>query len=79
MAAFILRALDHADDLPPYQGYFSDVPQGQWFTGYVEHLFEQRITGGCATNPLRYCPSNAVSRAEMAAFIVRAWNLPLPP
>lgn len=78
-AAFLLRGIDHADHLPLYQGYFSDVPGGRWFTGYVESLFEHGITAGCATSPLRYCPGREVTRAEMAVFIVRSWNLPLPP
>ena len=31
------------------------------------------ITGGCATGPLRYCPSDPVTRAQMATFIERAF------
>ena len=71
MAAFLLRAMGHADHLPSYQNYFSDVPSGVWFTGFVEHLFEHGVTGGCATSPLRYCPNDSVSRAQMAAFLLR--------
>ena len=71
MAAFLLRAMGHADHLPTFQGYFSDVPSGLWFTGFVEHLFEHGVTAGCATSPLRYCPNDSVSRAEMAAFLLR--------
>ncbi len=78
MAAFLLRGIDHADHLPAYQGYFSDVPSGLWFTGFVEHLSVHGITGGCSASPPLYCPLNAVTRAQMAAFIVRAWELPLP-
>ena len=71
MAAFVLRAMDHADHLPAYQAYFSDVPSGLWYTGFVEHLFEHGVTGGCATDPLRYCPNDSVSRALMAVFLLR--------
>ena len=74
MAAFLLRAMGHghADHLPAYQGYFSDVPSGLWFTGFAEHLFEHGVTTGCATSPLPYCPNDSVSRAAMAAFLLRA-------
>src|SRR4030095_12490263 len=30
------------------------------------------ITGGCATNPLRYCPNQSVTRGQMAVLLMRA-------
>ncbi len=46
----------------------------------VERLFELDITSGCSAGPPPlYCPNKTVSGAEMAAFIARAWRLPLPP
>ena len=30
------------------------------------------ITAGCATVPLRYCPNQSVTRAQMATFLHRA-------
>ncbi|TAK34319.1 MAG: hypothetical protein EPO21_10250 [Chloroflexota bacterium] len=76
MAAFILRALGDADPahLPAYRGLFADVPSGAWYARYVEHLYDHGITAGCAAGPLRYCPDAAVTRAEMAAFVLRALN-----
>jgi hypothetical protein len=72
MAAFITRALGEDSNLPTYQGYFSDVPAGAWYTGYVERLSQLEITAGCSDDPLLYCPNDEVSRAQMAVFIVRA-------
>jgi hypothetical protein len=72
MAAFLLRGTGEADNLPVYQGLFSDVPAGLWYTPYTERLYQLAITTGCLVNPLGYCPSATVSRAEMAAFILRA-------
>ena len=72
MAAFLLRAIGETANLPTYQGYFSDVPAGQWYTGNAERLYQLALTTGCAQNPLRYCPSDTVTRAQMAAFILRA-------
>ncbi len=74
MAAFILRAIDHDGHLPPYQGYFADVPSDAWYTGYVEHLAEHAITLGCSGG--NYCPNDPVTRAEMASFLDRALGLP---
>ena len=33
------------------------------------------VTGGCATSPLRYCPDSAVTRGQMAAFLVKTFSL----
>lgn len=78
MAVFILRALGEAEHLPGYNGYFADVSETAWFRGYVEHFFEHGITTGCAITPRRYCPSAPVTRREMAVFLQRSWNLPIP-
>jgi murein DD-endopeptidase MepM/ murein hydrolase activator NlpD len=80
MAAFLLRMLEpepEGEELShSYHGYFDDVYAAEWYAAYVERLFEQAITRGCATDPLRYCPAQDVTRAEMAAFLVRALQLP---
>ena len=70
-AAFVVRAAGEEGKLPPYRGYFADVPRGSWFTPYVERLYELGLTKGCGTDPLRYCPSEAIDRAEMGVFLVR--------
>lgn len=69
MAVFLIRALGEEGNVPTYQGYFSDVPPGLWYTGAVERLFELNITEGFGDGT--YKPSNLVTRAEMAAFLLR--------
>ncbi|MDJ0925258.1 MAG: S-layer homology domain-containing protein [Acidimicrobiia bacterium] len=59
---------------------FVDVPSGHLFYDEIEWLAETGITRGC--NPPindRYCPDNNVTRGQMAAFLVRALNLPAGP
>ncbi|HEX2766203.1 MAG TPA: S-layer homology domain-containing protein [Candidatus Limnocylindria bacterium] len=70
MASFLVRALD----LPPAsQDYF-------WDDGASAHepdinaVAEAGITGGCGDG--RYCPGQAVTRAEMATFLSRALSIP---
>ena len=75
MSVFLLRAIGHAGHLPPYRGIFADVPASHPFARYIEHLYDHGVTAGCATNPLRYCPGSAVTRAQMAIFIVKAFGL----
>ena len=70
MAVLLLRAMGHGGHLPSYQGYFSDVPSGMWYTGYVEHLKQHGVTSGYDDGTFR--PGASVSRAEAAVFIIRA-------
>ncbi len=61
-------------DLPP-GGSFAD-DNGNVHEGYIEAIAEAGITKGC--NPplnTEYCPSNPVTRGQMAAFLVRALGL----
>ena len=51
---------------------FADVTATHPLWRYVEGFFRQGITTGCATNPMRYCPAQQVTRAQMAVFIMRA-------
>jgi hypothetical protein len=72
MAAFLIRAVGEDVSSMTYHGYFADVPAGQWFTPYVERAFELGITTGYADHTFH--PDSSVSRAEMAAFLVRAFD-----
>lgn len=72
MAAFLIRAMGLEGQFVPYQGTFSDVPQGQWYTPYVETLAATGVTTGYQDGTYR--PGASVSRAEMAVFLVRAFS-----
>lgn len=73
MAVFILRGIHGGSYQPPAAaGLFADVPFVQPFAGWVEQLAREGITGGCATNPMQYCPDAGVTRGQMAVFILRA-------
>ena len=78
MAIFLLRTKHGSSYTPPGAvGVFSDVPIGYWAASWIEELYGEGITGGCGSNPLKYCPSDVVSRAQMAVFLVRTF-FPLP-
>jgi hypothetical protein len=51
-----------------------DDDDGSIFENDIEALYAAGITRGCSTDS--FCPSSAVSRGEMAAFLVRAFDLP---
>jgi hypothetical protein len=77
MSAFIIRALHEPGYLPPDPAAqrFNDVPSQNPFYAHIEEMALRGITLGCSSNPPLYCPSQAVTRAQMAAFLVRAFNL----
>ena len=75
MAVWLIRALTDEDPPPAQDSRFSDVPAGRWWVGHVELLAQLGITAGCGTDPPRYCPERPVTRAEMATFLTRAFNL----
>ncbi len=71
MAVFLLKAKHGASYLPPAcTGIFADVPCPSLYADWIEELAAEGITGGCG-GP-NYCPSNAVTRAQMAAFLLKA-------
>ena len=49
---------------------FPDVPVSHPFYAFVENLFHNGITGGCGAGG--YCPDNAVTRGQMAVFLLKA-------
>jgi hypothetical protein len=77
MALFLLRARMGVSYTPPTPGgtpVFADVPASNAFRPWIEDLYHRGITGGCASAPLRYCPSASVSRAQMAVFVSKLWD-----
>jgi DNA/RNA endonuclease G (NUC1) len=77
MAAFLIRALHEPGYIPPVPGSqrFNDVPPSHPFYAHIEEMATRAITLGCSGTPPLYCPGNVVTRAQMAAFMVRALNL----
>ena len=66
MAMFLDRALD----LPAATTDYFDDDDGRTGEGSINALAKAAITGGCGVR--RYCPSRAVTREQMAAFLYRA-------
>jgi hypothetical protein len=73
MAAFIIRALGEFNPpVPPLQR-FADVPPSNQFYNFIDRMAALNITLGCGGG--NYCPSQSVTRGQMAAFLVRAFSL----
>ncbi len=74
MAVFLLRARYGSSFVPPpATGVFGDVPIGSFADGFIEQLAAEGITGGCGGG--NFCPSDPITRAQMAVFLVRTFGL----
>ena len=74
MAVFLLRAEHGSGYIPPTPtGIFGDVDLSYWAVNWIEQLAAEGITGGCGNG--NYCPNDPVTRAQMAVFLVRAFDL----
>ncbi|CAN5918294.1 hypothetical protein BH23ACT10_BH23ACT10_01950 [soil metagenome] len=69
MASFLDRGLDLADGPPR----FTDVAPGSVHASAINAIAAAEITSGCV--PQRYCPSQTVTRGQMASFLARALEL----
>jgi hypothetical protein len=50
---------------------FADVPASHPYYNDIEILYANRLTGGCSTSPLKFCPDQILDRAQAAVFMVR--------
>jgi peptidoglycan/xylan/chitin deacetylase (PgdA/CDA1 family) len=76
MASFVTRAFD----LPAGpRDVFLDVESTSTHAAAIGALHEAGVTGGCRADGPDYCPSERVSRAQMASFLARVLELPEGP
>lgn len=75
MAVFLLRARYGGLYQPPIGegNIFDDIPLSYWAVDWIEQLAKDSITSGCNIN--LYCPTDPVTRAQMAVFLVKSFNL----
>jgi len=71
MATFLVRAFDLEAAEP---AGFTDTA-GNFHETDIDALAAARVTAGCVSEPLQYCPDKPVTRAEMATFLARALGL----
>jgi len=77
MAVLLLRSEHGSSYTPPAVGSstgFGDVSTTYWAAAWIKQLAAEGITGGCGNG--NYCPEFPVTRAQMAVFLVKAFNLP---
>ena len=77
MAVFLEHGIHGSSYTPPDVGVstgFGDVHPDYWAAAWIKQLAADGTTGGCGNG--NYCPEAPVTRAQMAVFLVRTFNLP---
>ena len=70
MAVFLLKSEHGSAYVPPAcVGLFADVPCPSTYANWVEQLANEGVTAGCGNGD--YCPDDAVTRAQMAVFLLK--------
>jgi hypothetical protein len=78
MAIFIIRALKSNNPVQPSVQRFADVGPDRFSRPFIEEMAVRGITAGCGNNAngqSLFCPDDIVTREQMAAFLVRAFDL----
>ncbi len=81
MAKFICLGMNEANPgscaTSGCTGVFADVNSSNPFCTYIEALYNAGVVSGCQTSPLKYCPTNKVTRGQMSKFLTNAFNFML--
>jgi hypothetical protein len=79
MAVFVLLAREGAGYLPSActSPVFADVPATSPFCRWIEELARRGVAAGCGGG--NYCPDAAVTREQMAVFVLRTLDPALDP
>ena len=75
MAVWVVRVLDGRDPSAVSESRFSDVDADGFEAPFIERMFELGVTQGCGDGS-GFCPDDPVTRAQMAVFLSRAFDLP---
>jgi hypothetical protein len=76
MATFLLRAKEGGSYVPPActTAVFTDVPCSDPLAPWINELVRRGVTAGCGGG--NYCPNSAVTRDQMAVFLVVTAGIP---
>ncbi len=73
MAAVLSKAFTIPKD-NPNTATFSDVSTTDSFFASIQGIYKAGMTAGCSTTSMIYCPTQALTNAELAVFALRGWQ-----
>ena len=74
MAVWTVRVLDGQDPEAATSGRFTDVDASHPHAAFIERFAELGVTRGCQDGSA-FCPDDTVTRAQMAVFLARTFDL----
>ena len=80
-AVWLVRLIDGDDPAAVTESRFEDVNASSmwedsvWYAPHVERLADLEVTVGCTLDPLRFCPDVNLTRAQVASWLARAFDL----
>ena len=74
MAVWLVRILDGTDPAAVTTSRFDDVDVSGFHAPFIERMADLEVTRGCG-DLSGFCPHRAVTRAQMAVFLSRAFDL----
>ena len=74
MAVWLVRILDGTDPAAVTTSRFDDVDVTGFHAPFIERMADLEVTRGCG-DLSGFCPHRAVTRAQMAVFLSRAFDL----
>ena len=80
-AVWLVRLIDGDDPAAVTESRFADVTassmweESVWYAPHVERLADLEVTVGCTQDPLNFCPDVNLTRAQVASWVARAFDL----
>ena len=74
MAVWLVRNFDRVSPAATGESRFTDVDADMWWAPYVDRLADLEFAETCSDDPLRFCPTEPITRGEMAAVLVKAFD-----
>ena len=80
-AVWLVRLIDGDDPAAVTESRFADVnassmwEESVWYAPHVERLADLEVTVGCTQDPLNFCPDVNLTRAQVASWVARAFDL----
>ena len=74
VAEFLVDVVPHLEPARDLDGLFADIEDAD-VVGYAEAVYRIGALKACTVEPLRFCPNDPVTRAEVASLIVHTTGL----
>ncbi len=75
MAVYLVQALGIVVPVPTGNPIFTDVPADYWAYKHIQFINTLGIASGCSSNPMKYCPDDLITKAEISALLLNTYKI----